>query len=110
MELDAIIAEFIDRDRGTRRWSAGGHDVIVGPVNDYPEAFADPQVRHNEMVVEVEHHSGPLRVHRSPGASLEHARVGAPPSAGLGEHTDEVLRELGLPESLVSRVTAGGTR
>ena len=31
------------------------HDVIVGPVNDYEDVFTDPQVLHNEMVVETDH-------------------------------------------------------
>ena len=61
--LDAVIGEFIgSRPRAEALEALWAHDVIVGPVNEYREVFADPQVQHNEMVVEVEHHSGPLRV------------------------------------------------
>lgn len=95
--LDGIIAGFLggmDRGRALDVLSAG--DVIVGPVNDYAELFTDPQVLHNEMVVDVAHHAGPLRVTGVPVRLSDtpgSVRL-APP--GLGEHTEQVLRELGI--------------
>lgn len=83
------------------------HDVIVGPVNDYDEVFTDPQVVHNKMVVDVDHHAGPLRVTGVPVRLSEtpgEVRL-APP--GLGEHTAQVLEELGFDREFVGRVVDG---
>ena len=40
---------------GTSGWTVlDAHDVPAGPYNEMPEVFADPQVRHRGMLVEVE--------------------------------------------------------
>jgi crotonobetainyl-CoA:carnitine CoA-transferase CaiB-like acyl-CoA transferase len=70
--------------------------IPCGPINSYPEAFEDPQVRAREMVIEVEHPA--LGLVRSPGTPLKMSAT--PPRVDrrapmLGEHTAEILRELG---------------
>ncbi len=73
--------------------------IPCGPINDYAEAFADPQVRAREMVVDVDHPTlGRLRTIGAPVKMSE-----TPPQARrraplLGEHTREVLREIGLDD------------
>lgn len=107
-ELDAIIAAFLialPRDEALERLWA--HDVIVGPVNDYDDVFADPQVIHNRMVVEVEHHTGPLKVTGVPvHLSGTPGGVRLPPP-GLGEHTSQVLEELGFSAEFIARLHEG---
>jgi crotonobetainyl-CoA:carnitine CoA-transferase CaiB-like acyl-CoA transferase len=71
--------------------------VPCGPINDLAEVFADPQVKARAMAIELPHPlAGQVRLVGSPmkfSATPVQYRH-APPL--LGEHTDEILRELGL--------------
>ena len=71
--------------------------VPCGAVRDIPEALADPQVTAREMIAVVEHAAAgcvkvlgnPLKLSETPGSVRT-----APPM--LGQHTENVLTELGL--------------
>lgn len=71
------------------------HDVPCGPINDYRAVFADPQVRHRGLRVDLPRADGgaaptvasPLRLMDTPPVYGQ-----APPL--LGEHTDWVLATL----------------
>jgi crotonobetainyl-CoA:carnitine CoA-transferase CaiB-like acyl-CoA transferase len=75
------------------------NDIPCGPINDYAQVFADPQVVAREMVVETEHPTlGHLRTLGSPikmSATPPDVSRRAPM---LGEHTDTVLAEAGFDE------------
>ncbi len=85
------------------------HGVPAGFVYSVPQVFEDPQVRHLGIADEVDAGplgsvrmvSSPIRLHRTP-AQL---RSKAP---GWGEHSGDVLGELGYDEAAVSRLRAEG--
>jgi formyl-CoA transferase len=70
--------------------------VPCGPIYDMQQMFADPQVRHLGIAAEVAHPVlGPIRiVAQAAGLTRTPATVVAP-TPELGQHTDEVLAELG---------------
>jgi crotonobetainyl-CoA:carnitine CoA-transferase CaiB-like acyl-CoA transferase len=96
------------RDEWVEAFSAAG--LPAGPINDIAQVFADPQVRHRAMVVEVDHPTaGRVRL---PGMPVKFATTptrGQGPPPLLGEHTDQVLRcVLGLTAAAIAELRASG--
>ncbi|WP_066369596.1 CaiB/BaiF CoA transferase family protein [Neobacillus fumarioli] len=71
--------------------------IPCGPINTLDQVFADPQIAAREMVVDVKHpEAGVVKLVGSP-LKLSRTKVEVkrhPPIAG--EHTEEILQELGL--------------
>ena len=95
-ELDALLHEHCRRfDREDLVERLVSADVLTAPIKNIPEVVDDPQVLHNEMVVETEHITEgairvtgvPVKLHGTPGA------VHLPPPL-LGQHTEDLLAEL----------------
>ena len=71
------------------------NNIPCGPINDYAQVFEDPQVIARELVVDVEHPTlGPIRALGSPIKLSETPPAVRRRAPLLGEHTEEVLREL----------------
>ncbi len=87
------------RTQSKSHWLSALEEATVpsGPINDLGEVFSDPQVRERGMQVHVPHAvNDELQVIGSPirmSATPVQMRLGPPL---LGQHTDEVLEELGL--------------
>ena len=95
-ETLAALCGLIERDVLLATLEAAG--VPAGPINSVAQAFEDPQIKHRGLVVDLQHTgaaAGTKSYVRSPlqfsDAELALER-GAP---RLGEHTDEILREIG---------------
>jgi crotonobetainyl-CoA:carnitine CoA-transferase CaiB-like acyl-CoA transferase len=83
--------------------------VPCGPINNLKQVFEDEQVVARGMRIELPHSvAGKVPVIRSPmrfsGTPIEH-RIGPP---ALGEHTDDVLRQLGKTPSDIAAMKAKG--
>jgi crotonobetainyl-CoA:carnitine CoA-transferase CaiB-like acyl-CoA transferase len=108
--INALINEKVGRDTVANwiaRLNAAG--VPCGRVQDLNEVFADPQVRAQEMVLEIEHPGrGPVKVTGFPvklGRTPARVRHPAPE---LGQHTDEVLAEFGFGPERIAELRATG--
>jgi crotonobetainyl-CoA:carnitine CoA-transferase CaiB-like acyl-CoA transferase len=85
--------------------------VPCGPVNDIGQVFADPQVQARGMQIAMPHPlagkgtvdliGNPLKLSETP---VSYRR----PPPTLGQHTDEVLRELGLDDAELAMLRVEG--
>ena len=106
--LDALTGElnqvFADRDAAVWIALLTEAGLPCAPINSVPEAFAMPQVRAREMVLEVAHPTaGTMQLAGFPYKfSATPAAVHRPPPL-LGEHNEEVLVDLlGFPPAVLS--------
>jgi formyl-CoA transferase len=108
------LADEINAVLGTRpslEWveSLNAASVPCGPIHAMDEVFADAQVRHLNATVAVEHPTlgtlnilnQAIKLSRTPGAV-----VTATPERG--EHSDEILGEIGLSAAEVADLRASG--
>ncbi len=112
------LIELETRKRSTSQWVAllEHRAVPCGPINTVAQAFDDPQVQARELVVHqavapkamaetgltsIASVASPLRLQDTPPVLHR-----APPA--LGEHTQEVLTQLGLQQDAIKRLRATG--
>jgi crotonobetainyl-CoA:carnitine CoA-transferase CaiB-like acyl-CoA transferase len=85
------------------------HGIPCGPIYDMEQSLEHPQIQHREMVVELPHPTMgsvrllglPVKLSETPGAIFR-----TPPL--FGQHTDEVLREIGVTDAELLDLRASG--
>ncbi len=90
--------------RTAEEWMAvfEAHEIPVALVPEWPELASDPQILANDMAIDPADDFGLGKVIRDP---INVDGVGRKPpqrSPELGEHTDEVLAELGLSDAEIA--------
>lgn len=105
-EINTRLAEH-DRAYWIERLNAGG--VACGLINDMQAVFDEPQVQHLNMVHEVNSaHHGRQRLVGQPVTLERTPSTIARATPRRGEHTAEVLGELGLGTDELQRLRAQG--
>jgi len=84
--------------------AARGQRHPCGPINNYQQVFADPQVVAREMVVETEHRRWPYEDARISSQAECDSTVVTRQAPQLGEHTDEILAEAGFSEGKIAEL------
>jgi crotonobetainyl-CoA:carnitine CoA-transferase CaiB-like acyl-CoA transferase len=107
-ELQAVL-----RQRSSRDWLAllDLHDVPCAPVLGFDDLLNDPQVRQNGLIEEYRHAEwGTVRQARPAALFSATPSTLRTPAPFLGQHTREVLAEIGLAGAEVDGLTRRGDR
>ncbi|HYZ54420.1 MAG TPA: CaiB/BaiF CoA-transferase family protein [Streptosporangiaceae bacterium] len=109
---DRLIAELTAtlRDRDSGEWSKRLADagIPAAPIASAAEALADQQVLARDMIAEFDHPSGRVRTAGSPIKLSDTPVSYRLPPPTLGQHTDEVLAELGYQTADIDAMRAAG--
>jgi len=105
-EIDRRLATH-DRSHWIAQFNEGG--VACGLINDMREVFDEPQVGHLGMVKEVvSRWHGPQRLVGQPVQLERTPSTLARAAPRRGEHSEEILRELGIGDEDLARMKARG--
>jgi crotonobetainyl-CoA:carnitine CoA-transferase CaiB-like acyl-CoA transferase len=110
-EFDAIFLPWLRRHTASEafRILQGEAKLPVSKVMTLNDLFEDEQYRAREYFVDIEHpHAGLLRYAGPPFKMSETPAAYRRPAPRLGEHTREVLCELGYAEGEIEQLIASG--
>jgi crotonobetainyl-CoA:carnitine CoA-transferase CaiB-like acyl-CoA transferase len=102
----------VTKTNTSAHWIAALNEAGVpcGPINTIDRTFAEPQVQHIGIARPVRHPSlGEIRVVGQPINLSDFPQPGElKPTPDLGEHTDEVLSDLGYDGKAIAALKSGG--
>lgn len=109
-EISGLVSAAM-RTRTSDEWFAAlrEHGIWCGPVYDYGDVVDDPQVRHNGSFVTYDHPTEGTVT--TPGFPYRFSRTPAEvrrPAPLAGEHTAEVLAEIGVEPERARQLQADG--
>ena len=101
----------IFRTRDRDQWAAllERESVPFAPEHEVQDLENDPQVRHLDIFYKLEHpEHGPVKLARRPVHVDSSREIDSRPPPGLGEHSDEILREAGFSSEQIDRLRRSG--
>jgi crotonobetainyl-CoA:carnitine CoA-transferase CaiB-like acyl-CoA transferase len=108
VELTHVLAKtFVTKPRAEWMTQLEAEDVPFAPVHNIPEVIDDPQIKHLETFRTLRHPTeGDIVSIRRP-VRIDGGRDGSDlPAPTLGQHTNEVLLELGYDQSGIGKLRA----
>ena len=109
-KLHAQIAPQIEKET-TEHWLElfQAEDFWVAKVNDYDDVMNDPQVIHNNIIRTIEHPvAGSFKAVMTPIEFSETPVAVYNPPPLLGQHNEEVLREIGYSTEEIVEIQSKG--
>jgi CoA:oxalate CoA-transferase len=108
-ELNSLINEITSK-RTMAEWIEylNREGVPCGPIYNLAQTFEDPQVRHQEMVLELEQPSGRVKTLGFPVKMSDTPAKIRRPAPQLGQHTREILLELGVAAERIEELKKRG--
>ncbi len=109
-----VLHQILDRLLLTRSRAEWGHrmvaaDIPYSPVNEVDEVLQEPQALHRQMVVEQPHPQlGTMKFTGFPVKLSETPMQFRSLPPGVGEHSDEILAELGFAANEIAELRACG--
>ncbi|MES1931653.1 L-carnitine dehydratase/bile acid-inducible protein F [Salinisphaera shabanensis T35B1] len=109
-ELEALIEEvFASEDTDTWRARCDEAGVPAGPINTFSQALSDPHYVERGMVQEFEHPTaGNVKTLGFASKFSSTPQQIRRPSPLLGEHTEEVLADMGIDAARLAELRASG--
>ncbi|NDH98241.1 MAG: hypothetical protein EBZ17_12460 [Actinobacteria bacterium] len=85
------------------------HSVPAGPVLTRAQVFDDPQVIHNNLIVEWDLPNGETLLQAGPPGTFSATQPEFRPFIGVvGEHTEQILAELGHDAAAIASFRGAG--